>query len=85
MFTVSADSVLKTIEPNNAENVDLRNIRIPKKVGGALDECGMIGRLPLQQQVVKSGGGLIRVEEARMALDQFQLSPPKQDMEESPG
>ena len=78
---MAVDSVLKTIDPKNADNVDLRNIRILKKVGGTIDDSEMIDGLVLQQQAVKSGGGLTRVEKARIGLIQFQLSPPKPDME----
>uniref|UniRef100_A0A093VBT5 T-complex protein 1 subunit delta n=2 Tax=Talaromyces marneffei PM1 TaxID=1077442 RepID=A0A093VBT5_TALMA len=38
-------------------------------------------RLVLNQPVIKSGGGPTRIEKARIALIQFQLSPPKPDME----
>jgi len=75
------DSVLKTIDPKTAKNVDLRNIRIIKKVGGTIEDSEMIDGLVLNQPVIKSSGGPTRVEKARIALIQFQLSPPKPDME----
>ncbi|KAI9669118.1 MAG: T-complex protein 1 subunit delta [Alyxoria varia] len=78
---MAVDSVLKTIDPRTADNVDLKNIRILKKVGGTIDDSEMIDGLVLNQQVVKSGGGLTRVEKARIGLIQFQLSPPKPDLE----
>lgn len=77
---MAVDSVLKTIDPKTAENVDLRNIRILKKVGGTIDDSEMIDGLVLQQQVVKSGGGPTRMEKAKIGLIQFQLSPPKPDV-----
>jgi len=77
---MAVDSVLKTIDPKTADNVDLKNIRILKKVGGTIDESEMIDGLVLQQQVVKSGGGPTRMEKARIGLIQFQLSPPKPDV-----
>ncbi|KAF1986223.1 T-complex protein 1 [Aulographum hederae CBS 113979] len=78
---MAVDSVLKIIDPKTADNADLKNIRIFKKPGGALDESEMVDGLVLQQPVVKSGGGPIRIEKARIGLIQFQLSPPKPDME----
>ncbi|KAL9056155.1 MAG: hypothetical protein Q9162_003116 [Coniocarpon cinnabarinum] len=78
---MAVDSVLRTIDPRNAENVDLKNIRISKKVGGTIDDSDMVDGLVLQQQAVKSGGGPTRMEKARIGLIQFQLSPPKPDME----
>lgn len=78
---MAVDSVLKTINPANALNVDLRNIRILKKAGGVIDDSEMIDGVVLNQQVVKSAGGPTRIEKAKIGLIQFQLSPPKPDME----
>ncbi|KAF2435702.1 T-complex protein 1 subunit delta [Tothia fuscella] len=78
---MAVDSVLKIIDPRTAENVDLNNIKILKKIGGSLDESEMVDGLVLSQQVIKSGGGPTRMEKARIGLIQFQLSPPKPDME----
>lgn len=77
---MAVDSVLKTIDPKSADNVDLRNIRILKKVGGVIDDSEMVDGLVLNQAVVKSGGGPTRIEKARIGLIQFQLSPPKPDV-----
>lgn len=81
---MAVDSVLRTIDSKSADNVDLRNIRILKKVGGVIDDSEMIDGLVLNQQVVKSGGGPTRVEKARIGLIQFQLSPPKPDVSSQP-
>merc|ERR1711939_810588 len=78
---MAVDSVLKTIDPKTADNVDLRNIRIVKKVGGTIEDSEMIDGVVLNQPVIKSSGGPARIEKARIALIQFQLSPPKPDME----
>lgn len=77
---MAVDSVLKTINAKTAENVDLQNIRIVKKVGGTIEDSEMVDGLILNQPVVKSGGGPIRMEKARIGLIQFQLSPPKPDV-----
>lgn len=78
---MAVDAVLKTINPQNAQNVDLRNVRILKKPGGVIDDSELLDGLVLNQQVVKSAGGPTRIEKARIGLIQFQLSPPKPDME----
>lgn len=78
---MAVDSVLKTIDPKTADNVDLRNIRIIKKVGGTIEDSEMIDGLVLNQPVIKGSGGPTRIEKARIGLIQFQLSPPKPDME----
>ena len=77
---MAVDAVLKTIDMKTAENVDLRNIRIVKKVGGTIEDSEMVDGLVLTQGVVKSGGGPARMEKARIGLIQFQLSPPKPDV-----
>ncbi|KAJ5885033.1 T-complex protein 1 subunit delta [Penicillium taxi] len=78
---MAVDSVLKVVDPRTSDNVDLRNIRIVKKVGGTIEDSEMIDGLVLNQQVLKSSGGPTRIEKARIGLIQFQLSPPKPDME----
>ncbi|MCJ1315498.1 T-complex protein 1 subunit delta [Xylographa vitiligo] len=78
---MAVDAVLKTIDQKTADNVDLKNIRIIKKVGGTIEDSEMVDGLVLNQQVLKSGGGPARMEKARIGLIQFQLSPPKPDME----
>lgn len=78
---MAVDAILKTIDIKTAENVDLNNIRIVKKVGGTIEDSEMVDGLVLTQGVVKSGGGPSRMEKARIGLIQFQLSPPKPDME----
>lgn len=77
---MAVDSVLKIIDPKTAENVDLRNIRIVKKVGGTIEDSEMVDGLVLNQPVIKSAGGPTRIEKARIGLIQFQLSPPKPDV-----
>jgi T-complex protein 1 subunit delta len=78
---MAVNSVLKIIDPKTADNVDLHNIRIQKKLGGTIDESELVDGLVLAQHVMKSGGGPTRIEKARIGLIQFQLSPPKPDME----
>ncbi|KAF2109552.1 T-complex protein 1 subunit delta [Lophiotrema nucula] len=78
---MAVDSVLKVIDPKTADNVDLRNIRIIKKAGGTIEDSEMIDGLVLNQPVVKSASGPTMKEKAKIGLIQFQLSPPKPDME----
>ena len=78
---MAVEAVLRVINPQTADNVDLRNIRIVKKVGGTVEDTEMVNGLVLNQQVIKSAGGPTRIEKAKIALIQFQLSPPKPDME----
>ncbi|KAJ4297228.1 T-complex protein 1 subunit delta [Collariella sp. IMI 366227] len=78
---MAVNSVTKTIDLKTADNVDLKNIRIIKKVGGTIEDSELVDGLVLTQPVIKSAGGPVRMEKARIGLIQFQLSPPKPDME----
>lgn len=79
--SIAVDAVLRTIDQKTANNVDLKNVRMIKKVGGNIEDTELVSGLALNQPVVKSGGGPTRMEKARIGLIQFQLSPPKPDME----
>ena len=78
---MAVDSVLKVIDPKTADNVDLKNIRMIKKLGGTIEDSELTDGLVLHQPVVKSAGGPTIKEKAKIGLIQFQLSPPKPDME----
>ncbi|KPM38981.1 T-complex protein 1 subunit delta [Neonectria ditissima] len=78
---MAVNSVTKTIDLKTAENVDLNNIRIVKRVGGTIEDSELIDGLVLTQPVLKNAGGPVRMEKAKIGLIQFQLSPPKPDME----
>merc|ERR1712169_142493 len=57
------------------------NIRIIKKVGGTIEDSELVEGLVLEQPVLKNANGPVRMEKAKIGLIQFQLSPPKPDME----
>ncbi|SPC62341.1 probable CCT4 - component of chaperonin-containing T-complex [Ustilago sp. UG-2017b] len=63
------------------DNVDLRDIRIVKKVGGTIDDTELVEGLVLAQNIVSGSGGPTRMEKAKIAVCQFQLSSPKPDMD----
>ena len=77
---MAVDSVLKVIDPAVATNVDLTDIRIVTKLGGTIDDSELVDGLVMTQNVVKSAGGPSRMEKAKIALIQFQLSAPKPDV-----
>jgi T-complex protein 1 subunit delta len=77
---MAVNSVTKTIDLKTADNVDLKNIRIVKRVGGTIEDSELIDGLVLTQPVLKNAGGPARMEKARIGLIQFQLSPPKPDV-----
>jgi T-complex protein 1 subunit delta len=69
------------VSPDEQTNVDLRDIRLVKKVGGTIDDTELVEGLVLEQNVTNGGGGPTRMEKARIAVCQFQLSSPKPDMD----
>jgi T-complex protein 1 subunit delta len=77
---IAVDAVTRVINPAVADNVDLNDIRIVKKVGGTMDDTELVDGLVLTQNVIKSAGGPTRMEKAKIGLIQFQLSPPKPDV-----
>jgi len=77
---IAVSSVLRLVTPTST-NVDLRDIRLVKKVGGTIDDTEMVEGLALHQTAITSAGGPTRMEKAKIALVQFQLSSPKPDMD----
>ena len=77
---IAVDAVTRVIDPAFADNVNIKDIRVVKKVGGTIDDTELVDGLVLNQNVVKSAGGPIRMEKAKIGLIQFQLSPPKPDV-----
>jgi T-complex protein 1 subunit delta len=81
---IAVDAVLSVRDPLHPTSVDLKNVRVVCKTGGSIEDMKIVpgGGVILNQPVVKSADGApTRMEKARIALIQFQLSPPKTDME----
>ncbi|XP_044310086.1 T-complex protein 1 subunit delta [Varanus komodoensis] len=76
---MSVEAVMKVIDPSTATGVDLRDIKIVKKLGGTIDDCELVEGLVLTQKVASTG--VTRVEKAKIGLIQFCLSAPKTDMD----
>uniref|UniRef100_A0A2N9I0C5 T-complex protein 1 subunit delta n=1 Tax=Fagus sylvatica TaxID=28930 RepID=A0A2N9I0C5_FAGSY len=80
---LAVDSVLSVVDPAKPEIVDLRDIKIVKKLGGTVDDTELVKGLVFDKKVSHASGGLTRVENAKIAVIQFQISPPKTDIEQS--
>eukprot|EP00392_Amoebophrya_sp_AT5.2_P012686 g12793.t1 len=79
---IAVDAVLKLVGGDKmADNVDLSDVRIAQKMGGTMDDTELVDGLVLTQQVVRNAGGPTRVQNAKIGMIQFCLSPPKTDME----
>lgn len=76
---IAVDSV-KRLATQSSTNVDLRDIRIVKKVGGTIDDTELVEGVALNQNVNTAAGGPTRIEKAKIGLIQFQLSAPKPDV-----
>ncbi|KXN86915.1 T-complex protein 1 subunit delta [Leucoagaricus sp. SymC.cos] len=77
---IAVSAVTRLVTPTSS-NVDLRDIRIVKKVGGTIEDTELVDGVVLNQNVVSSAGGPTRIEKAKIAIIQFQLSAPKPDMD----
>merc|ERR1712223_1574253 len=75
---IAVDAVLKVIDPARENNVNLKDIKIIKKLGGTVDDTELVEGLVLSQRVA---GGVKKMEKAKVGLIQFQVSPPKTDMD----
>merc|ERR1711868_111278 len=75
---IAVDAVLKVIDPAKADTVNLKDIKIIKKLGGTVDDTELIEGLVFQE---KAAGSVKKVEKAKIGLIQFQVSPPKTDMD----
>lgn len=78
---LAVDAVLKVIDPNTATNVDLSNIRIVKKLGGTVEDTELVEGLVFDQGASHAAGGPTMIQNAKIGLIQFQLSPPKTNIE----
>lgn len=74
---IAVNAVMNITDPDTADNVDLRDIRVVKKVGGTIDESKMVKGIVLTQKSSKSAGGPSVIENAKIGLIQFQLSSVK--------
>uniref|UniRef100_A0A1D1YEB8 T-complex protein 1 subunit delta n=1 Tax=Anthurium amnicola TaxID=1678845 RepID=A0A1D1YEB8_9ARAE len=80
---LAVDAVLSVVDPARPDLVDLRDVKIVKKLGGTVDDTELVKGLVFDKKVSHSAGGPTRVENAKIAVIQFQISPPKTDIEQS--
>jgi T-complex protein 1 subunit delta len=75
---LAVDAVLRVFD---GRHVDLADIRIVQKVGGVLDDSELVEGIVFEHKIMRSAGEARVIRDARIALIQFQLSPPKTDMD----
>jgi len=77
-----AVKAVMSIVQEGEDNVDLRNIRVSKMLGGTVDDTELAdGLIFTQKHAAHSAGGPSRIADPKIALIQFCLSSPKTDME----
>lgn len=77
---IAVDAVLKIVDPDMENNVNLKDIKVVKKLGGTVDDTELIEGLVLEQRASNVNGPK-RIEKAKIGFIQFQVSPPKTDMD----
>jgi chaperonin GroEL (HSP60 family) len=75
-----AVKAVTSLVTQTSSNVDLRDVRIVKKVGGTIEDTELVEGVVLNQNIVTSAGGPSRMEKAKIGIIQFQLSAPKPDV-----
>lgn len=60
--------------------VDLKNIRIIKKLGDTIDDTTLVKGLIFGRGTAHKAGGPTRIENAKIGLIQFCLSSPKSNV-----
>lgn len=72
---------MRVIDPKTAVNVDLKDIRIVKKLGGTIDDTELIDGLVFDKcKPSTANGGPTKIKDAKIALIQFQIATPKTDI-----
>jgi len=79
---IAVDAVMKIAKQDDS-NIDLRDIKVSRKLGGTIDECEIVEGLIFTNHKASGGstGGIKRIENANIGLIQFCLSSPKSEME----
>lgn len=81
---MAVNAVTRIMDPSKPGAIDLRDIRIVKKLGGTMEDSDVEEGLLLgNNKASHTANGPTKVENAKIALIQFCLSPPKTDMDHS--
>ena len=67
--------------PRPVCRLDLNDIKVVTKLGGTVDDSEMVEGMVFDKKAAKAGGGPSRMVNAKIALVQFHISPPKTDLE----
>lgn len=66
---MAVDAVMKVIDKEKDDNVDLRDINVSKKLGGTIDDSELIdGLVFVDKKVSHFAGGPSRINQAKIGL-----------------
>merc|ERR1712025_1083963 len=77
---IAVDAVLKIVDPTRENNVNLKDIKIIKKLGGTIDDTELVDGLVFDHKAANVNGPK-KIEKAKIGFIQFCVSPPKTDMD----
>jgi len=80
---ICVNAITRIVDPKVSTNVDLRDIRVVKKLGGTVEDTELVDGLVFTQKASHSAGGPTKVQNAKIGLIQFCISPPKTNMDSS--
>jgi len=80
---LAVNAVLNVRDLDRPDSVDLRDIKVLRKLGGTVDDTELVKGLVFDHKASHTAGGPTRIENAKIGLIQFQISPPKTDIEQS--
>lgn len=75
---LAVDAVLRVAD---GRNVDITDVRVVQKVGGVLEDSELIEGIVFEHRLLRAAQTPRVINDAKIALIQFQLSPPKTDMD----
>ena len=81
---LAVDAVLKLVQNGEIyhDDVDLKDIKVSKKLGGTIEDTRIVdGLVFADNKVSKAAGGPSKIENPKIGLIQFCISHPKTDMD----
>ena len=81
---LAVDAVLKLVKNGEIyhDDIDLKDIRVSKKLGGTIEDTKLVdGIVFTDNKISKAAGGPTKVENPKIGLIQFSISHPKTDMD----
>ena len=81
---LAVDAVLKLVKSGEIyhDDIDLKDIRVSKKLGGTIEDTRIVdGIVFADNKISKAAGGPSKIENPKIGLIQFCISHPKTDMD----